>query len=58
MLRSEPGQDLCGWREEILFRFQIWQVLGIDSGKEKKMCIITCAWGGGQILVTTGSVVW
>lgn len=37
MLKSELGQDLCGWGEEILFRFQVWQDLGIDSGKEKKI---------------------
>lgn len=35
MLKLEGGQDPCGWRE-MLFRFQIWQHLVIDSVKERK----------------------
>lgn len=39
MLKSEVGQDLCGCREDMLFRFQTRQDLVIDSVKEKKNCV-------------------
>lgn len=43
MLTFEVGQDLCEWREEMLFRFPIWQDLVMDSVKEsKKLCAIPC----------------
>ena len=42
MLEPELGQDLCGWRGEMLLRFQVWQDLVIDSAKGIKWFTIPC----------------
>lgn len=42
MLEPELGQDLCGWRGEMLLRFQVWQDLAIDSAKGIQWFMIPC----------------